>query len=415
MKKQQKQHSLVNRILIIVCTAIFVLGVIITSVDSRMIYTVTENSIKTEIQSAAETMKNLYEHELDVYADSFEISADDFNRIIGYISCSKDVDFTIFHGDTRVFTSIINPDGSSAVGTKASEEVIEKVIGGGQEYFYSRVMVNGQLYIGYYIPLFDRNKNVSGMYFAGKPLDSAKANSTAAMRTFILISAAVLIISTGICFFYLKNIINGMLDIKQYITKVANGDFTAALSSATISRCDEIGDIGRNAEMLCGNLRDMVERDPLTSLFNRRSCRRKIQELDEKSISYSLVMGDIDFFKNINDKYGHSCGDDVLKSISAMLSSHAAENGGWAARWGGEEFLFVYPQKDIVQVKSLLDEVAEEIRSAKYNGSNNECFGVTMTFGAACHFPDESFDETICRADELLYKGKQSGRNRIEI
>lgn len=410
----KKQHSLLNRILIIICTAIFVLGVIITSVGSRMIYTVTENSIKTEIQSAAETMKNLYEHELGVNADSFDMSAEDFTRIIGYIGCSNDVDFTIFNGDTRVFTSIINPDGSSAVGTKASEEVIEKVIGGGKEYFYSRVMVNGQVYIGYYIPLFSRDKTVSGMYFAGKPLDSAKANSDAAMRTFILISVAVLIISTGICFFYLKNIINGMLDIKQYITKVANGDFAASMSSNTVSRCDEIGDIGRNAEMLCGNLRDMVERDPLTSLFNRRSCRRKIQELDEKNISYALVMGDIDFFKNINDKYGHSCGDAVLKSISAILSKHTAQNGGWASRWGGEEFLFVYPQKDIAQVKSLLDEVADEIRSATY-GDGNECFNVTMTFGAACHAPDENLDETICRADELLYIGKQSGRNRIEI
>lgn len=409
----KKKHSLVDRIIVIIFVTVFVLSALITAVGSKMIYDLTENDINKEVQNAARTLKSLYES--DYGSSNFmELSADNFAEIINIIKCSNDIDFTLFQGDTRIFTSVRNNDGSLAVGTKAAEEVVENVLEGGQEYFYHRVMVNGEYYVGYYIPRADSSGEIVGMYFAGKPLESATANVVEAIQLFIVISAAILVVSVTFCIFYLRRIIIGMRDIKEYITKVANGDFSASISSKTVNRGDEIGDIGRHAEKLCDNLRDMIERDPLTMLYNRRSCRARLKELETERISYSIVMCDIDFFKKINDNYGHACGDAVLKKVAEILEQGVYKNNGFAARWGGEEFLLVYPEKSIDEVKVYLEMLADRLRNEEYT-SGCITFRVTMTFGAVCREADEYFDDTINRADELLYKGKANGRNRIEV
>ena len=208
--------------------------------------------------------------------------------------------------------------------------------------------------------------------------------------------------------------IKDLREIKQYINKVASGDFSANLSEKALKRDDEIGDIGRHAQILCSNLRDMVERDPLTMLLNRRSCRIKLDELIEKNAGYSAVMADIDYFKSINDTYGHACGDFVLKEISALLKNYSDKYGGFSARWGGEEFLMVFPEKNIQETLEIAGMILDDIRSQRYSFENHT-INVTMTFGIAQAEKGETADLTINRADALLYQGKDNGRNRIVV
>ena len=125
-------------------------------------------------------------------------------------------------------------------------------------------------------------------------------------------------------------------------------------------------------------------------------------------------MADIDFFKKINDYYGHAAGDEVLKSVSSILAEYAKKNGGWFSRWGGEEFLGVIPEKNSSQVREMLEELIEIVRTTEFR-YNDEAIAVTMTLGASVHNIGENMDVTIKRADDLLYKGKQNGRNRFEI
>lgn len=386
-----------------------------------MIYNSAENGIENELSSAAHTVMNLYEYKFkgnystsgsELYKGDVKLTESDFTEICGLIGCSEDLDFTIFINETRLFTSVKNSDGTNAVGTHAAENVTENVIGNSSEYYYRRVSVNETQYLGFYIPIFDQNSNTIGMIFAGKPLDSARSQTMAAMLVFIIVSAVILTITLIICTVFLDKIVAGLTDIRNYISRIANGDFTAVISDTTVERTDEIGEIGSNARLLCSNLRDMVERDPLTTLLNRRSCRSKLDELTCRRIPYTAVMSDLDFFKKINDSYGHATGDMVLKAVSSILKDAAQAHAGYAARWGGEEFLMVFPYYSVDESYTILYDILERIRNHSFT-LNDKTFSITMTMGMTEHIPTETVDETINRADNNLYQGKLNGRNCI--
>ena len=394
----------------------------ITFTGTSLIYAATEEGIKSEISSAAGTLKNLFEKEYpgELTADGYiyrfgetAVTAEDFYEIISYIDCDTDVDFTVFYGDTRIFSTIVNESGSSAVGTKAADKVITEVLKNQNEYFYRRVEVSGSSYMGYYIPMMSGH-DVIGMYFAGKSVERAETNVNHAIVIFIIISLTILIVALTACMVTTEKMVRDLTDIKKYIRSIANGDFTAHMNNSIPKRDDEIGDIGVNAQILCTNLRDMVERDPLTTLLNRRSCRIKLDELIENNTPYVAVMADIDYFKSINDTYGHACGDFVLKKMSQLLKKYVTEEDTFVSRWGGEEFLLIFPEKTAMEAKSVTENILSEIRNTEYKYYNNT-IKVTMTFGIAQSAKNETADVTINRADALLYKGKDSGRNRIEI
>lgn len=418
-----RQHSLVSKIILIICVTVCSMCLLITAVGSTMIYSATENGVRTEIQSAARTLKLMCEQltlnspprENTCNIGSIDITPEEFIGITGCIGSSSDVYFTIFRGDTRIFTSVKNADGSRTVGTRASPEVADAVLGHNSEYFFQKVSINDKYYIGYYIPITDENNVSVGMVFAGKPLDIAQNNASKVTGMFIIISILTLLISILVCLLYLKRVTGDMSDIKQYISKIADGDFSAVMSSSTLERSDEIGEIGQHAQQLCSNLRDMIERDPLTTLYNRRSCRGKILALEKEGTPYTIVIGDIDHFKKINDEYGHSAGDTALMGVSSMIHRHSERSGGFASRWGGEEFLIIYPDKDAKEAKSLIEDLLIEIRSSEIvMAESGVSFRMTMTFGISEHNSGETLDDTLRRADKLLYKGKELGRNRIE-
>lgn len=156
--------------------------------------------------------------------------------------------------------------------------------------------------------------------------------------------------------------------------------------------------------------------DPLTGLFNRRQTlsflTKKVEmtSKDENS-TLSVVIGDIDFFKKVNDVYGHECGDIVLKGISHIISTHM-KGKGLASRWGGEEFLMIYPEADAAKAAVFTQQMLDEIREyvVNYNGYP---IGVTMSFGVQQYRKGITVDEFICLSDKKLYAAKKSGRNCI--
>lgn len=387
-----------------------------------MIYSTSEIGLKKEIQICARTLNNIYDSEFHGdFSDStghlkkggFEITNHDFERIVRQINCVDDVDFTIFWGDERVFTSIRNKDGTSVAGTRADKAVVDKVLVEGQEFYYRRVNINERYYLGYYIPIMNAQAQVVGMYFAGIALDSAMENTVLAMLFFALIGLITMWIFITVFHYHVKGLTDDIADINQYLEKIAHGDFNAEIKQMNKQRNDEIGEIVRHAEKLCVNLKDMVENDPLTGLLNRRSCHNKLEELKQEGTVYTVVMGDIDFFKKINDTYGHACGDIVLKNVSQFLKDSAEKYGGWASRWGGEEFLIVYPDKNEDQVRAYMEELMNKLRKMDFE-YKGKVLRVTMTLGvSACENDDENSDKAINRADKLLYKGKSDGRDRV--
>ncbi|MBR6627079.1 MAG: GGDEF domain-containing protein [Lachnospiraceae bacterium] len=163
-------------------------------------------------------------------------------------------------------------------------------------------------------------------------------------------------------------------------------------------------------------LYDMANKDHLTGLCNRRQIIQVLKMLIETAAGeqFAIAMLDVDYFKNINDSYGHDAGDEVLKALANILNDEKAENEAFQpSRWGGEEFLVVCGyngnKEDITE---LFETIRKRIADNTIIYGGNE-IKVTVTIGLAIYEPDKSLDELVKEADAKLYKGKESGRNQV--
>ncbi len=157
------------------------------------------------------------------------------------------------------------------------------------------------------------------------------------------------------------------------------------------------------------------ETDPLTGLLNRRSFLKKaeaeIARFKRSKKPFSILFGDIDFFKSVNDEHGHAAGDDVLVHISKILSSEKREVDQ-VARWGGEEFLILLPETSL-QGGVLHGNKIRELVSEKPISHEGQGIHVTMSFGLSEYNGEISLEKSIDLADQRLYLAKNSGRNKV--
>jgi len=157
-------------------------------------------------------------------------------------------------------------------------------------------------------------------------------------------------------------------------------------------------------------LKELAEKDSLTSLLNRRTIEILSQSLMKtQSTLVSCLMIDIDHFKRVNDVYGHSMGDRVIKSVAEALSS-SCQNGELIGRVGGEEFLIVLPHIDGQRAKTLAEQIRHKV-STKRIGEQG--ITVTLSIGCAQRLYGEHYDTFIRRSDKALYQAKRQGRNRV--
>ncbi|MCR5595362.1 MAG: GGDEF domain-containing protein [Lachnospiraceae bacterium] len=155
-----------------------------------------------------------------------------------------------------------------------------------------------------------------------------------------------------------------------------------------------------------------ADTDQLTHLPNRRAIMEILSDIDEsKTGTVTIAMGDIDHFKIVNDTYGHDAGDAVLKTVSSNMMEFM-DNKGYCARWGGEEFLLVFDDINGDDAYMLLDSFRRKLAGivTEYDGNPIK---VTMTFGLEEHGFYQTTDKTIKDADDKLYTGKETGRNKV--
>ncbi len=152
--------------------------------------------------------------------------------------------------------------------------------------------------------------------------------------------------------------------------------------------------------------------DHLTSLYNREYFNDRLQQEIERAERYatgfSLILFDVDHFKQVNDDFGHLTGDAVLKSLS-MLCQTTIRSSDIIVRWGGEEFVILAPDTEIDAAFSFAEKLRVSIEEHSFPVEVN----VTCSFGVAQFIPGEEQDDLISRADKGLYQAKQAGRNRV--
>jgi len=154
--------------------------------------------------------------------------------------------------------------------------------------------------------------------------------------------------------------------------------------------------------------------DALTGIYNRLKfndmAEAEIQRTIRHGTPLSLIMMDIDYFKKINDTYGHLCGDCVLREIT-MLVNRTIRQYDLFARWGGEEFMILSPNNDIENARQLAERLRTEIEDFDFSSAHS----VTCSFGVAEFKEGDNIDSFTKRTDDALYKAKAKGRNRVEL
>ena len=161
-------------------------------------------------------------------------------------------------------------------------------------------------------------------------------------------------------------------------------------------------------------IRLLAVTDSLTGIANRREFTRVLEKESERSKRYatplSLLMYDLDFFKQVNDTFGHKVGDDVLRATTAVVRKNI-RTVDMVARWGGEEFMVLMPGSNLADAKNVAEKLRQAIAQQRFGTVNI----ITASFGVAEFASPDDTESLLKRVDDALYRAKTMGRNRVEF
>lgn len=167
-------------------------------------------------------------------------------------------------------------------------------------------------------------------------------------------------------------------------------------------------------KVLSQTLTQIAYTDSLTLTYNRlhfdKFLNIEIDKVKRYEHTFSIIFFDLDYFKQVNDNYGHDVGDKVLRCVTDIVSS-ANRSADIFARYGGEEFIILTPSTDLLGATQHAERLRQDIENYDFPISNE----ITCSFGVAQFNPESDDAESIVkRADEALYMAKENGRNRVE-
>lgn len=169
----------------------------------------------------------------------------------------------------------------------------------------------------------------------------------------------------------------------------------------------------RKLSALNKRLEQLSVTDKLTGLFNRQKLDVKLEmeflRARRSDAPLSVIILDLDHFKNVNDTWGHQVGDQVLICTAQLLTARLRQTD-CAGRWGGEEFMVICPDTDLEGARALAETLRQAIEAQTFPTAGHR----TASFGVACCTVGDQVKTLVSRADEALYKAKHLGRNRVE-
>jgi len=173
--------------------------------------------------------------------------------------------------------------------------------------------------------------------------------------------------------------------------------------------------------LVFNDLYTLATKDQLTGVFNRRSLEealgREVIRAIRHNLPLSVIMLDIDNFKEYNDKYGHSQGDNALKTVTRIVELNT-RGDDFVARYGGEEFIVILPNTKIAQAAKLAERIRTKVASAIIRATREDLpkgfEKVTVSLGVA-QLSEEGVKEMLDGADQALYEAKREGKNKVKI
>lgn len=208
-------------------------------------------------------------------------------------------------------------------------------------------------------------------------------------------------------------------DVKRAIDQlVAESEQHAARNASVVSQLEEKQERITELERELRALRDRVNIDHLTGLYNRRFfdeiLAAKIAEAHQSHRPISVVLADLDHFKRVNDTWGHAVGDSVLRQFAGTLRSHV-KGRDIVARHGGEEFALILPDTELPGARTVADTIRQVFHSRNFVASDTQdrIGHLSASFGVAMLRSDDTPESVIARADTQLYEAKRRGRNTV--
>jgi diguanylate cyclase (GGDEF)-like protein/hemerythrin-like metal-binding protein len=267
--------------------------------------------------------------------------------------------------------------------------------------------------------------NAEAVVLLQKILETARIRYDHAEKRYAMIRNAVigstllgLLLGTIAATLLIRSIMLPLNRAVGHFKDIAKGNLSENIA---VSGRDEIGQVLGALSAMQGKLKVTIEEldrlastDKLTGSWNRRRLEETVKNEMDRLKRYDhplcLMVLDIDFFKKVNDRYGHGTGDFVLIELAALVRSSLRTSDA-LARWGGEEFVVLCPNT-MLPTAALL---AERLRNKIAGASFPEVGQVTVSVGVAECLPEETFEQWFKRADEALYRAKSGGRNQVQI
>lgn len=422
MEKTTKRKSLMGTFNYIIILPVFFIGIVMAGISYILIKKNVYYEIRSGMENEAYTLANTYDV---MYPGYYElVKAENLmalkkgehyltNDFIDNIKEDTGLEITIFYNDIRMITTLYS-DNKRITGSKMNSAIKKDVLDNGYSKFYDDVRIEEERFFAYYLPVHNGSENIIGAICILKPANQIHSKFAKQVIPLIAIIIAGVVIITYLNYLYFGKLNKNFKHIRNFLGEVTGGNLKAEMNREALAREDEIGDVAKASVNMHRSLRNLIVKDSLTDLYNRRYCNQNLKNISEQYIKtgepYTLAIADIDFFKKVNDTYGHTAGDEVLVSVAQIMKKSMAGKG-FAARWGGEEFLLVYTGCDMETTLTYLEMLVEAIREmcVEYG---DKVIKITISIGVATGNGD-SVDKVLCTADNRLYHAKKEGRDRV--
>ncbi len=427
-KKKQGLSKLQLAVLLRTVLPMLLMGVAVIVAGTLSATSAMEDEVYRSLGAAASSVASAYDQ---MYPGDY-----DLKRGNGYVSLFKGdkeltgefdfpdrilhdsgMDVSLIYEDARILTTLRDEEGSRYVASGVHPNVVREMGEKQRTLNFRTEIQKGEIYYVAYVPLYNSDGSQVGMVGTAVSEKKVKAEEAAASRPIWIITILGMLVASFISIRYTNRIISAIRSMHKFLSRMVMGRLNNEMDESVLKRRDEIGATGESIVRMQNAVRVLVECDPLTTLYNRRSGDAKLKALLRKAAQtgahFCVALGDIDFFKKVNDTYGHDAGDAVLKFVSAALKD-LVNGRGFAVRWGGEEFFLVFEDMDLIHVAAAIENFLEAIRgSVVRHGGQSIRF--TMSVGLVEGDTTRDAQDMTKEADEKLYYAKEHGRDQLVV
>lgn len=224
------------------------------------------------------------------------------NDFIDNIKEDTGLEITIFYNDIRMITTLYS-DNKRITGSKMNSAIKKDVLDNGYSKFYDDVRIEEERFFAYYLPVHNGSENIIGAICILKPANQIHSKFAKQVIPLIAIIIAGVVIITYLNYLYFGKLNKNFKHIRNFLGEVTGGNLKAEMNREVLAREDEIGDVAKASVNMQRSLRNLIVKDSLTDLYNRRYCNQNLKNISEQYIKtgepYTLAIADIDFFKKL--------------------------------------------------------------------------------------------------------------------